>query len=152
MAEDIVDQIRTDLDQALKKHDQARVSTLRLLLAAFYNAEIEKRARGEKLTPEDALKVISAEVRKRKESIEAFKSGARMDLVKKEKVELLILEEYLPEQLSQKQLEEIIAQAVAETHAQGIKDLGKVMGLVMEKVKGKVDGRTVSEMVRDKLK
>jgi uncharacterized protein YqeY len=152
VTENIIEQVRADLDKALKKHDQVKVSTLRLLLSALHNAEIEKRAQREKLTKEDTIKVIAAEVKKRRESIAAFKSGGRTDLVRKEQAELLILEEYLPEQLSHKQLEKIITQVVTKTRAKSIKDLGKVMGQVMEKVRGRADGKTVSKIVKHKLK
>lgn len=139
------DKIQADLNQALKKKEELVASTLRLLLAEIHNQEIEKQA---ELTEEDFIGVLQREIKKRKEAIEAFQKGKRDDLVKKEKAELAILNKYLPQQLSPKELETTIKDVIRETGAVGEKDFGKVMGAVMAKVKGKADGKVVSETVK----
>lgn len=142
--------IQADLKDALKTGNTPKVSTLRMLLSAIHNKEIEKHKRG-KLSDEEVLEVIQSEVRQRRESIRCYKLAHRTDLVEKEKVELLILQNYLPKPLSDSELKEIIAQAISAVGAKSTKDLGKVMGVVMKKVGHRAEGKTVSKMVREAL-
>ncbi len=144
----IKEKIMADLKEAMKSKDMDKVSTLRLLLSEIKNKEIDKRG---ELTDEEIYAVIQKSVKQRKESIEQYRSGGREDLVEKEQKELEILEKYLPEQLSEDELERIIDEAIKETEATTLKDLGKVMRVVMPKVKGRADGKLVNEMVRKKL-
>jgi len=147
----LLTQIQDDYKKALKASQTLVVSVLRLLLSAIHNKEIEKKARGEKMTEDDILATVQKEIKERKESIEAYRKGKREDLVEKEEKELKILEHYLPQQLSKEELEQIVKEAIYETKAEGMRDFGKVMGFLMGKVKGRAEGRIVSEMVRSCL-
>lgn len=124
------------------------MSTIRLARAAIHNAEIE---RGRPLTDPEVEAIVAREITRRREAIEAYGRGGRDDLVQKETLELAILSEYLPPQLSEAELRAIVAQAVAEIGAQGPQDIGRVMRAVMPKVKGQADGGLVSRLVREAL-
>ncbi|KPJ70081.1 hypothetical protein AMJ51_02600 [Microgenomates bacterium DG_75] len=142
------DKIRNDLKEAIKESDQAVISVLRLLLAEIHNQEIAKQA---ELTVDEIGGVVQKEVKERKESIEAYQKGGREDLVEKEKKELVILNKYLPQQLSPKELETAIQLAIKEVGASEMADFGKVMAAVMAKVRGKADGKVVGEAVKKAL-
>ncbi len=142
------DEIQANLRQALKKGDSLKVSVLRLLIAEIHNQEIEKR---QELNKEETITIIQKEVKKRQESIEAYQKGKREDLVKKEKKELKILSEYLPQQLSPQELEKIIQSVIKKVSATNLSDFGKVMGLVMSEVKGRADGKVISKIVKNIL-
>jgi len=146
----MLEKIKTDLKTALKGKDETTVSTLRLLLAAIHNKEIELKKRG-KLKNEEVVAVIRQQVKQRRESIEAYQKGKRDDLVEKEKQELDILSKYLPQQISSGELEKIVGQTIEETGASGSTDFGKVIGAVMGKVKGRADGSEVAKIVKEKL-
>ena len=137
------------LKQAMKSGDKVKLSVLRMLLSEVKNKRIADLVK--ELDEKIIISLIQKMVRQRKESIEQFKNGNRMDLVQKEEEELKILESWLPEQLSIQELETIISDAVKSTGATSIKDMGKVMGATLDKVKGRMDGKVVSEMVRKKL-
>lgn len=142
------EQLKTDLFAAMKAKDSAKVSTLRFLLSAINNKQIELQR---DLTDEDIVAVIGHQIKERKESIEAFTAGNRQDLVDKEKHEMEILSGYMPEQMPEAELEQIVSQMIKETGAAGPADFGKVMGAVMARVKGKADGNTVSGIVKKLL-
>lgn len=144
----LLEKINQDLVGALKAHDENRVSILRFLIAKLHNAKI---AKGQELTDEEITAEIAREAKRHKESIEAYKKGDREDLVKKEEAELVILESYLPEQLSKDDLEKIIDDTIGEIGAKSMADLGRVMGMVMAKLRGKADGGIVSKIVRERL-
>lgn len=144
-----LEKLRADLGRALKQKKSLKVGTLRLLLAEIHNKELEKQA---ELTGEEVLAVIRKEVKKRKEAIEAYKQGKRDDLVQKESQELEVLEKYLPQEISSKELEKIVKETMGEMGEVGEKDFGKVMGSVMGKVKERADGKTVAEKVKTFLK
>ncbi len=158
--------IREDLKEAVKNREELKSSVLRLLLAAIFNKEKEKRYKLSKEKPElneaeleeesqlndeEVIDVISSEAKKRKESIGEFEKGKRMDLAEKEKKELEILEKYLPEQMSEEEIKKLVKEAIDKTVAKEMKDMGKVMQEVMPKVKGKADGSLVSKIVRELL-
>lgn len=109
------------------------------------------RPKKQELTEEGILEVISREIKRRKESIEAFEKGNRLDLADKEKKELEILSAYLPEQLSEEKIREIIKTKIVELGASGPQDFGKVMGLVSKETKGKADGAKVAVLVKEEL-
>ena len=137
-----------DLKQALKGGDKVRRSVIRLVMAAIKNAEI---ARQVTLDDADILGIIAKEARQRRESIEAFRQGNRQDLVTQEEAELVILNQYLPQQMSR---EEIIAEArrvIEEVGAQGPGDKGKVMSKLITQLKGKADGREINTVVTELL-
>jgi len=140
--------IQADMKQALKKKEALVVSTLRLLLAEIHNQEIEKQ---KELTDEEIVGVVQKEVKRRKEAIEAYRKGKREDLLTKEKKEMALLNNYLPQPLSAEELETTIQSVIKELGATGPADFGKVMGPVMAKVKGKTDGQAVSEAVKKVL-
>lgn len=140
--------IQDDIKRALRAGDALRVSTLRLVRAAAHNLEIE---RGRDLTDAELESVIAHEAKRRREAIEAFAKGGRDDLVRKESLELAILTEYLPEQLSEDELRALITETAAAVGAQGANDVGKVMAAVMPKVKGRADGSVVNRIVREML-
>ena len=137
-----------DLKQALRSGEKVRLSVIRLVMAAIKNAEI---ARGNTLNNADILGLIAKEVRQRQESIAAFKQGNRDDLVGQEEVELAILHEYLPQQITR---EEIVAEArrvIAGVGAQGPGDKGKVMPKIIANLKGQADGKVINEIVTELL-
>jgi len=136
----------------MKSEQTERVWTLRMLIASLKNKEIELRPKKQKLSEEIVTEVIKQEIKKRKEAIEMFKKGNREDLVLKEKKELEILEKYLPEQLSDDELKELVKQTKIKIKAEGPSDFGKLMGAVMKETKGRADGLKVKQMVEETLK
>lgn len=143
LGQQITDQVKI----ALKSHDEIRLSTLRMLLAAIKNEEIAKQ---KELSDEEVMEVIQKQVKTHKEAILAFQSGKREDLVAKESRELEILNSYLPQQLSTDELRAEVKKAIEEFKALPA-DFGKVMKEVMVRVKGKADGRMVSQIVKESL-
>ena len=128
---------------------RTRLTALRMLKSALMNKSIEK---GRALEASEELQVVSTLVKQRRDSIEQFTAGGRIDLADKEQAEIVVLETYLPAAVSGEELERVVAAAVAETGASGPKDMGKVMKAVMSALSGKtVDGKKVSELVRAKL-
>ncbi|MFH1857074.1 MAG: GatB/YqeY domain-containing protein [Candidatus Omnitrophota bacterium] len=146
----LAERIEKDLVAAMKAKDEARVGTLRFLKAALKNYGIEKR--NKELKDEDVIQVLRRQIKQRQDSIEAYKAGNRPELAQKEESELVILKNYMPEELSEDELKKIISQTVSEIQASGIKDMGKVMGAVMPKVAGKADGKMLSRLVSEELK
>lgn len=144
----MIDQIQSDLKQAQLDRDEIKVSTLRMLISEIQNAKI---AKGADLSDEEIISSVQKEAKKRRESVEAFKKGGRERLVLKEEAELKILSAYLPVQLSDEELTKLVEQAITETGASSIKDMGKVIGFVMSKAVGKADGLKVSAVVKSKI-
>ncbi|UCD86159.1 MAG: GatB/YqeY domain-containing protein [Deltaproteobacteria bacterium] len=142
------DRLLVEMNQAAKAGDRLKLSTIRLIRSAVKNKEIEKK---KSLEDEEVLKVISSMIRQMGESIEQFQKGGRDDLVKKEEAELKILQSYMPEQLSEEQIEKLINEALEETGAISFKDMGKVMKALMPKIAGRADGAQVNRIVREKL-
>jgi uncharacterized protein YqeY len=138
-----------DLTKAIKDRDKERLSVLRGVKAAIKNKQVELRL--EELTDEQIFGVIKSEVKKRKEAIEKFVEGSRQDLAEKEEAELTILSDYLPPQVSEEEIKEILAQVIQEVSASGPKDLGKVMKSAMVKFEGRADGREVNRLARELL-
>jgi uncharacterized protein YqeY len=142
------EEITKQMAGAAKGGDKLRLSALRLLLAAVKNKEIELR---KELTDEGVHQVAATLSRQRRESIEQFKKGGRLDLAEREEKELEILKDFMPPQLSFGEIREVVKKAVSETGATGINEMGKVMKAVMAELKGKADGKTVQEIVREVL-
>jgi len=142
------DRISDEMRAAMKAREQTRVSTLRMLMAAMKNTQVEK---GHELSDDEVLEVVAREAKRRRESMEAFEKGGRAELVEKEGAELAVLEAYLPEQLGEDELGALVEEAIAETGASSPKEMGAVMKVVMGKVKGRADGAAVSAMVRARL-
>jgi hypothetical protein len=168
------EKINQDIKQAMQSKEELLLLVLRGISAAIHNKEIEKRTKlsktpafaeasadkeklkkleeQSKLTEEEVIEVISSEAKKRKDSIEEFTKGNRQDLVDKEAKELEIIKKYLPEQMSEDAIKEIVEKAIAETGATGPQDTGKVMSKIMPQLKGKADGSVVSKIVGELLK
>jgi len=145
----LLKQIDQDLVKALKSGDRLAADTLRGLKSDIKYFQLEKRV--DELSDEDIIGVISSAAKRRRDSIEQFKAGGRQDLVDKESRELEIVQQYLPQQLSEDDVEKIVKEAVEETGAQSPSDMGKVMKVVMPKVKGRADGKLVQKIVTRSL-
>ena len=143
------EQINNDLKTAMKSGDRTRLETLRLLRA--HMIELSKRGEGKDITPDEELSLLMSAMKKRKEAIELYEKGGRMDLVQKERAELDVISSYLPKQLSAEEAAAIIQRIIVDTGALSAKDFGKVMPLAMKELKGKIDGKTVQELVKAKL-
>lgn len=148
---DLEEKIEEDLKRAMKERNEIVVATLRLLKSAIKNKEIELRGQKKELTEDMLIKVIQSESKKRKDSIEAFQLGGREDLANREKAELLILEKYLPEQLSEEEIKNIIKEVIKEKGEVNEKDFGPVMKEVVIRVRGKSEGGIVSRLVKEAL-
>jgi len=140
--------IDQDLKEALKKKDAVTLSVLRMVKSEIGYKEIEK---GSTLSDDEAVMVLSSSMKKRKDSIEQFEKGGREDLASRERMELEVLCKYLPEQLTEAKLAEIVKQTIVELKATGPSNLGMVMKQVMQKVRGKADGKMVNQLVSSQL-
>ncbi|HZS48640.1 MAG TPA: GatB/YqeY domain-containing protein [Blastocatellia bacterium] len=143
------DQIVADLNEAMKARDAVRTGTLRMVRAALLNTKIDA---GHDLNDDEVKSVLASLIKQRKDSVEQYILGGRMDLAGKELAEIKIIETYLPPPLTDEDLGRIVAETISETGAASIKDMGKVMKAVMVKLSGQaVDGKVISELVRGKL-
>ncbi|MFA6391589.1 MAG: GatB/YqeY domain-containing protein [Patescibacteria group bacterium] len=142
------EKLEQDVVTALKAKEPEKVSTLRMVLSAVKNESIAKR---KELSEEETMIVVQREIKKRKESAEAFEKGGRTELSEAESAEANLLQQYLPEPLSETELEQIIKEAIESTGAESMKDMGKVISQVMAKAQGKAEGKVVSEKVRQIL-
>ncbi len=140
--------IDAEMVLAAKTKDKIRLSALRMLKSGLHNREIDLKR---ELDGAEFLQLLSSMVKQRKDSIEQFAKGGRTDLVDKEEAELRVIEEFLPAQLSEAELDAAIAEAVREVGAEGVRDMGKVMKVLMPKVTGRADGKTVGEKVKTRL-
>jgi len=145
---DLEKKLAEDMKQAMKSGDTLKRDTLRMLIASVKNAWMAKQ---DDLTDADVLVVISKEVKRRQESIDAFKKGGRTDLVVKEEAEMVILQAYLPEQLSREEIVTAAKEVITVVGAQGPGDKGKVMQQLMPKLKGKADGKAINDVVTELL-
>jgi uncharacterized protein YqeY len=142
------DKISDDLKQALKEGDDVRKRTLRLLLAAVHNAEIEK---GGPLDDSGALAAIAKQAKQRRESAEEFRKGGRQDLVEREEAEAAVLQAYLPAAMSREEIVAAARKVIAEVGAQGPRDVGKVMPVLVKQLAGRAEGSEISAVVRELL-
>ena len=142
------EQLTTDMKEAMKSHDKDRLAVIRMVSGAIRQQEIDGQ---KELSDEDVIAVMSKEIKMRKDSIEEFKKGGREDLIAKTQAEIDVLMPYMPAQLSEDEVRELVKAAVAETGAATPKDMGKVMGALMPKVKGRADGKLVNTLVRSML-
>ena len=138
------DRIQTDVTAAMRSGDALRRDVLRMAQNAAYT--IEKRDRRE-LTDDDYAAILAREVKTRRESVEAFRNGGREDLAAKEEAEIAILSEYLPQQLSEPEIQALVDEGIAATGASSARDLGKVMGWLAPRTRGRADGKQVSALV-----
>jgi len=145
----LFERIGKDITAAMRARDQARLAPLRMAKAALMNREVEK---GRALEEPEAEQVIGSLIKQRRDSIEQFTKGGRPELAAREAAEIEVLEGYLPPPVDAAQVEGAVDQAIAETGATGVKDLGRVMKAVMVRLAGQtVDGKAVNELVRRKL-
>ncbi len=144
----LIDRMEGDLTTAMKERDAERRDTLRLLLSALRAAEKELQR---PLSDDEELQVLQRERKRRQEAADAFADAGRDAQAEKEERELDVLEEFMPEPLSEDELEQIVDDAIAEVGATSMRDLGRVMADVMPQIAGRADGSVVSQLVREKL-
>ncbi len=142
------ERLNSDLEQAMRGGDKVRRSVIRLVLAAMQNAEIARKAA---LEDSDILGIIAKEARQRQESIEAFRQGNRPDLVSQEEAEMVILQQYLPQQMTHDEIIAAARRAIEEVGAQGPGDKGKVMPRLIAQLKGRAEGREINDVVGELL-
>lgn len=144
----LIARIEEELTQAMKERETARRDALRLILSSLRSAKKELQR---ELHDDEELQVLQRERKRRLEAIEAFRDGGREQKAEDEEYELAVLEEFMPEPLSEEELERIVDDAIAEVGATSIRDLGRVMADVMPQIAGRADGSVVSQIVREKL-
>ena len=142
---DINAKLNEEIVVAAKTKDKIRLSAIRMLKAALHNKEIDLMR---PLNESEILQILSAIVKQRKDSIEQFAKGGRNDLVEKEEAELKVVQEFMPAQMSDEEVETVIKKAIAEVGAVSVKDMGKVMKILMPQLTGKADGKAVGEKVK----
>jgi uncharacterized protein len=145
---DLRARLDADMKQAMKDKDKIRLSTIRMVRTAIKNAEIDQQ---KTLSEDEVLAILNRELKQRRDSLQAFESAGRVDLVEAVKQEIDVLMDYLPKQLSEDELSELIRQAIQETGASSKADMGKVMSVLMPKVKGRADGKLVNQLVQKHL-
>lgn len=149
---DLKARLRDDLTTAIKARDEVRSSTLRMVLTAITNAEVAgKEAR--ELSDDEVIGVLTSEAKKRREAATAFADGGRAAMAEKETAEAAVIADYLPEQLSEQEIADLVTSAIAQVGAagEGMRAMGKVMGLVQPQVRGRADGGLVAAEVRRQL-
>jgi hypothetical protein len=144
----LLDQLTRDMKEAMKQKDKTRLSVIRMLKAALQNEAIHLN---KELSEDEALTVLSRELKQRKDSLQEFKNAGREDLEEQVKGEIDIIQSYMPKPLSDEELEKLIDEAIAESGAKTKADMGKVMQRIMPKVKGKADGAKVNRLVQQRL-
>ena len=144
------ERLTEDMKQAMREREAGkfRLSVIRMVLASIKNVEINERR---ELSQEDLLAIMSKEVKMRRDSLEEFKKADREDLAAQAQAEIDILVDYMPAQLSESEIREIVRVAVETTGASSAKDMGKVMAAIMPKTKGRADGKVVNQIVREFL-
>lgn len=146
------ERIGEDIILAMKAKDKIRLETVRGIKKAILEKEIAVRPQGQdSLTEEQEIELLAQLAKQRRDSIEQFQAAGREDLVDKESQELAILETYLPEQISDAELESTLDEIITSVGATTAKDLGKVMGIAMKQLKGKADGKKIQTLVKSKL-
>ncbi len=144
----MLDRLQEDMKNAMRSGDRNKLSVLRMLISEFKNERIRT---GKDLSEKESIGLVKSALKKRKDSAKMYRDGNRPDLAEKEELEIAVIEQYLPEQLSMEETEKIVSEIVAETGASGMKDMGKVMGLFMAKYRAVADGNIVQEVVKRKL-
>jgi uncharacterized protein len=142
------EKLLADMQEALRAKDPLRLNTIRSVISAIKNQEIDLR---KDLEEEEILTLVTREVKKRKEASSLFKEGGRTDLMKKEDQEMVVLQVYLPEQVSEEVLRKRIQEVIAETGAEGMKDFGKIMKALVPEFKGKADNALIKDLAGEFL-
>jgi len=140
--------IFNNMKKALKRNEKLKLSTLRLIRAAIKNAEISKK---DKLTEDEVIGIVANNLKKLEESLDIFTKGQRPELADKAKKEIEIVKKYLPEQLSEEEVEKIVKETIIKFGFKGLQDIGPAMREIIPQLKGKADGKIVNKMVRDLL-
>lgn len=144
----MLDKLQEELKTAMKAGEKATMTGLRNIIGKLKAKQIDK---GEDLTIDESLKTIKSAAKQLKESIRQYKAGGRDDLVERESVELLLLERFLPEEMSADEIRKTVRDAIQSTAAGGMQDMGKVMGMVMQSLSGSADGKLVQNIVKEEL-
>jgi uncharacterized protein YqeY len=142
------ERLNEDMKQAMKSQDKFTLSVIRMVRSAIRNIEIDKK---KTLNDQEVLDILSREIKQRKDSLQEFEKAGRDDLADKVKAEIEILNQYLPQQLSEDEVKELVKETIQEIGASTKADMGKVMGAMMPKVKGRADGRLVNQIVQQLL-
>ena len=149
----IFENVNNALSESLKSKQSDRVLTLRAIVSAKKDKEIEKRTQDKKeVTDEDMISILNKMLKQRKESVEMYQKASRQDLVDKENTEIKIIEEFLPQQFSQEEVQKVCNQVISNVGASSLKDMGKVMAVLKEKYLGKMDFSLAGKILKDKLK
>ena len=144
----LLERLNSDIKQAMKNKEKDKLSVIRMIKASIQNEALKT---GKEISEEEELTVLSREVKQRKDSLHEFDKAGRQDLVEKIRTELQYVELYMPKQLSEEEVSEIVKQAISETGASSKAEMGKVMAVIMPKVKGKAEGSLVNKLVQQHL-
>ncbi len=142
------EKLSADLKEAMKSKDEAKVRTIRMLIAAIKNYEVEKMGVA---SDEEIAQIMAKEIKKRKESIELYEKGNRQDLAQAEAEEIKIIQSYMPQQMSEEEIKELARKIITELKLSSPKDIGTAMKAIMPQLKGKADGKLVNKIVSDLL-
>lgn len=144
----LLDQLQKDMITAMKAHDKDTLSVVRMLKSAVKTAQIDA---GHELSRDEELDVLNHEMKQRKESLADFQKAGRQDLVDKTNAEIKVVAKYLPAQMSEDEVKDVVSSTLKSINATSMKDFGKAMGAVMGKLKGKADGKLVNKLVKAEL-
>jgi uncharacterized protein len=144
----LLERLNNDMKQAMKNKEKDKLSVIRMLKASIQNEAMKQR---QDLTDDEELTVLSRELKQRKDSLQEFENAGRSDLVDKVRTELVYVEAYMPQQLSEEDISKIVNETILEVNATSKADMGRVMGALMPKVKGKADGSLVNKLVQQHL-
>ncbi|ENZ5541750.1 GatB/YqeY domain-containing protein [Enterococcus hirae] len=144
----LLSRLNDDMKTAMKAKDKESLQVIRMIKSSIQNEQIKK---GHDLTEDEELTVLSREMKQRRDSLHEFEEAGRDDLAEKVKSEIVIVEKYMPEQLSEDDIRQLVQEAITQTGASSVKEFGKVMGAIMPKVKGKADGNQVNAIVKELL-
>lgn len=144
----IKQRITDDMKNAMRNKDKDRLATIRLAMAAFKQIEVDER---KELTDQDVLAILDKMVKQRRESIKQYQAGNREDLAEKEQAEIAVLQDYLPQPLSEAEITTLIEEAMQATGASSMQEMGKVMGQLKPKLQGRADMGAVSQLIKQKL-
>lgn len=142
------ERLNEDMKQAMKSQDKFRLSVIRMVRSAIKNVEIDRK---QTLDDNEVLDILQRELKQRKDSLQEFEKAGRSDLVESVSAEIAILQDYLPQQLSEEEIKVIVQQTIQETGASSKADMGKLMAALMPKVKGRADGKLVNQLVQQAL-
>lgn len=140
--------LQEDLKTSMKNKDTLRKSVITLIRSSIKQVEVDKRI---ELNDDDVIDIISKQLKQRNDSLEQFLDAGREDLVEETRSEIEVLKEYLPQQLSEEELNEIVKQTISEVGATSMKDMGKIMSVIKPKIKGRADGKLINKLVKENL-